>query len=87
MIIKKRLCDVCGDEAVLAEVARQVIFQTDQNDGSPTAPRITHQKLDVCSHCNHKFTEDVLLAWGCQGNNRYKFKRTNRKILNKEVMG
>jgi hypothetical protein len=85
MIIHKRLCDVCGDEAVLAEVVRQVIFQTCQNDGSPITPRITHEKLDVCSHCDRKFTEDVLLAWGCQGNNKYKFKRTNRKTLNEEV--
>ena len=53
----------------------QVIFLTDQNDGSSCNPYLTKAKIDICDGCLGCILKgSPLYGDGAMGNNRYYFK-------------
>lgn len=69
-------CDVC--KAIMptqTTLKIQTIFTTEQTEGKPCAPYLTHKDLDLCELCLTKiFDGNYLFASGAQGYNTYYFK-------------
>lgn len=77
MKTEKYICDIdsCSNEAKHIEKTIQVIFTTNQTDGSSTSPYLSIVEIDLCDICLAKILEgNMLHGTGAQGHNIYKFK-------------
>lgn len=74
------MCDICGEEAGSPrtgdDVARQVIFLTEQNEGRSAKPYFEYVKFDWCEQCRYKaLLGYAIYAEGAMGHNKYFFKK------------
>lgn len=70
-------CDVCGhdndQDNPVSTVKIPVVFETEQTEGRPTKPYISHETIDLCKQCVSRVIEQFpLRATGCQGHNSYR---------------
>lgn len=73
MKVTTYICDICGKNAKrLTQVNYPVVFYTEQNEGKPTDPYISQEKLELCSECVDKVTR--ITACGAMGYNKYRIK-------------
>lgn len=78
-IIQIIKCDVCGVEVTrtkesekLLGVSMPVVFETEQDEGTPTKPYLTRQKMDICKRCYDDVIDQFTFrATGAMGYNEY----------------
>ena len=71
------ICDIknCATEATHINEKMQVIFKTNQTDGSNSPSHFTFVTMDICDGCFDKLLGGTyIVAYGAQGQNTYYIK-------------
>ena len=74
MKIETYKCDIedCDNTATHINEKIQVIFRTEQNEGTPINGSLSIEKLDICKDCYEKLISGKIInAYGAQGFNKY----------------
>ena len=77
----KITCDIGNCSNLVTEdegegIDKEIIFVTNQNDGTLSAPYFQNLKIDLCEKClNKALGGKAIFANGAMGNNNYWFKK------------
>lgn len=75
--IEKWICDIkdCKKNAHKSDKTIQVIFHTEQTEGTSSDPYLSSEKIDLCEdHIAKVLDGNYIHAHGAQGNNTFYFK-------------